>query len=102
MYLTQAVRRSVQINANGIATICAQRQRTWSECQQRIARFAGALHEIGVNADDRVAILALNSDRYFDFFYAVAWAGGVFVPINIRLAAAEIEFWLNDSAVKFC
>ena len=49
---------------------------------------------------DRAAILALNSDRYFEFFYATAWAGGVFVPINIRLAPPEIRHWLNDSEAK--
>ena len=29
--------------------------------------------------------------------YAAVWAGGIFVPINTRLAPPEIEFWLNDS-----
>jgi acyl-CoA synthetase (AMP-forming)/AMP-acid ligase II len=45
----------------------------------------------------RVAILALNSDRYLEMYYAVAWAGGIVVPINIRLAPAEIIYTLNDS-----
>ena len=97
MYLTQAVRRSVQINGEGVATLCAGRQRSWAQLQARVARLAGALHKLGFAVGDRAAILALNSDRYFEFFYAIPWAGGVFVPINIRLAAAEVEFWLSDS-----
>ena len=46
---------------------------------------------------ERVAILALNSDRYYEYYFAVPWAGAVFVPINTRLAPAEIVYWLNDS-----
>ena len=74
MYLTQAVKRSAQINADGIATICAGRERTWTQTQDRIARLAGAMQGLGFGRGDRAAILALNSDRYFEFYYAVPWA----------------------------
>ncbi len=97
MYLTQALKRAVQQRGNELATWCAGRERTWIECQERITRLAGALHGLGVKEGDRVAILAMNSDRYFEYFYGVPWAGAVFVPINTRLAPAEIAFWLNDS-----
>jgi long-chain acyl-CoA synthetase len=50
-----------------------------------------------VREGDRVAILALNSDRYYEYYFAVPWAGAVFVPINTRLAPAEMVYWLNDS-----
>ena len=97
MYLTQALKRTVQINGGAMATWCAGRERTWNECEARVARLAGALRGLGVGAGERVAILALNSDRYFEYFYAVPWAGGVFVPVNTRLAPPEIAYWLNDS-----
>lgn len=97
MYLTQALKRVTQLEGRNTATICAGRVRTWNECGERIAKLAGALRRLGVGDGERVAILALNSDRYFEYFYAVPWAGGVFVPINIRLAPPEVAFWLNDS-----
>ena len=100
MYLTQALKRSVQINATGTATSCQGRERNWTQVQQRIARLAGGLHGLGIEMGERAAILALNCDRYFEFFYAVAWAGGVFVPVNTRLAPPEVEFWLNDSGSR--
>ena len=62
--------------------------------------LAGALRGMGITDGQRVAVLALNSDRYFEYFYAVPWAGGVFVPVNIRLAAPEVAFWLNDSGTE--
>lgn len=100
MYLTQSLKRAIQINGSGLATSAAGRERSWSECGERVAKLAGALAGLGVGTGDRVAILALNSDRYLEFFYAVPWAGAVFVPVNTRLAPPEIAYWLGDSGTK--
>ena len=97
MYLTQALKRAVQINGKQIATQDGERIRTWSESVNRISKLASALKNLGFSNNDRAAILSLNSDRYFEALYASVWAGGIFVPINTRLAPPEIEFWLNDS-----
>ena len=96
-YLTQGLRRAAQTNRSGIATIFGARQRSWSEVLARVARFAGALRGLGLEPDDRVAILALNSDDYLELHYAVPWAGGALVPINTRLAPAEVRYILADS-----
>ena len=100
MYLTQALKRAVQVNGSGVATHDHGRQRTWTECADRVAKLAGALQALGIRDGERAAILALNSDRYFEYFYAVPWAGGVFVPVNTRLAPPEIAYWLNDSGSR--
>ena len=57
MYLTQALRRAVQMWSREIATVCADRTRTWLECQDRVARLAGALRSLGIAPGDRIAIL---------------------------------------------
>lgn len=100
MYLSQCVTRAVQINPQGLATVCGERKRTWTEFKERIARLAQGLQGLGVENEDRVAILALNSDRYLEYFFGVPWAGAMVVPINIRLAPPEIIFTLNDSETK--
>ncbi len=100
MYLTQALKRAMQINANGLATHDHGREHSWAEFGNRVAKLAGALQGLGLGPSDRAAILALNSDRYYEYFYAVPWAGGVFVPINTRLAPPEIAYWLNDSGSR--
>ena len=38
--------------------------------------------------------------RYLEWFFAVPWAGGVFVPVNTRLAAPEVAYWLADSGSR--
>jgi long-chain acyl-CoA synthetase len=95
--LTQGLRRALQVKPDGPATRFASRHRNWAQCAERVARVAGAMSALGVHRGDRVAILALNSDRYFEMMYALPWIGAVMVPLNTRLAAPEIEYILADS-----
>ncbi|MBL0296604.1 MAG: long-chain fatty acid--CoA ligase [Betaproteobacteria bacterium] len=97
MYLTQSLHRAVQQHPQRIATRCGNRQRTFRELAERVARLAGALQQLGMQEGDRVAMLSLNSDRYHEYQMAVPWAGGVMNPCNIRWSAAEILYSLDDS-----
>ena len=100
MFLTQSLHRAVQQSPELPATICNGRVRTWAESADRVARLAGGLKSLGVTNDDRVAMLALNSDRYHEYLFAVPWAGAVLNPVNIRWSLAEIAFSLVDSETK--
>ena len=95
--LTAALRRAAQLNPAGDALRHEGRSQPWRTFPDRVARLAGGLAALGVGPGDRVAVLALNSDYYYEFYFAVAWVGGVFVPINTRLAGPEIVHWLSDS-----
>ena len=68
MYLTQALKRTMQLEGRNTATICAGRVRTWNECGGRVAQLAGALQKLGIANGERGAVLALNSERYFEYF----------------------------------
>ena len=100
MYLTQGLRRAAQIRPREQSTVFRDRRRIWAETADRVARIAGGLHEAGVQAGDRVAILALNSDHYFELMYAIPWLGAVMVPVNTRLATPEIRYVLEDSGAR--
>lgn len=101
MQITQSLSRATQINPNGIATIHGDRQQTWQEFSKRVSQLAGGLiNTLDLQQGDRVAILSLNSDRYLESKYALAWAGLIAVPLNIRLAPEELIFLLNDSESK--
>jgi acyl-CoA synthetase (AMP-forming)/AMP-acid ligase II len=100
MYLTQSLHRNLQQDPDRAATICRDRTRTMAESVDRIARLAGALVGLGVQRGDRVGILALNSDRYQEYFHAVPWMGAAINPVNIRWSAAEIAYSLVESDTR--
>ncbi len=97
MYLTQGLRRAQQIRPAGGSTVFRTRRRTWTETTERVARIAGGLAAAGVRRGDRIAILALNSDHYYELMYAIPWLGAAMVPVNTRLAAPEIQYILEDA-----
>ncbi len=98
MRQTQGLQRAAQNEPDRIGTVFNGRRRTYADILQRVARFAAGLQAQGAKPGDRVAIIALNSDRYFEAYYAVLWAGCIVVPGNTRWAPAEHEFALADSA----
>jgi len=100
MQLTSVIRRAAQVNANGTATIFQDRQQSWSQLVQRVAKLAGALQAVGMGPDDRVALLSLNSDRYIEYYYGVVWGGGAMMPMNIRWAPAECAYAINDAGAE--
>jgi long-chain acyl-CoA synthetase len=73
---------------------------SWSEVLARVARAAGVLRSGGLSQGGRIAILALNSHRYFEIYYAIPWAGGTIVPLNTRLALPELQYILEDSGTE--
>lgn len=69
---------------------------TYQNLNSRAINLANHLIEAGVKKGERVALIAPNHICYFDFFFACAKIGAIFVPINWRLSAYEIERVLRD------
>lgn len=100
MNLTQMLNSAASGTPNTISTKFGDRCRTWSETRERVTRLASALRARGVQKGDRVAVLALNSDRYTEYYFACWWAGAVVVPMNVRWSAAENAYSLKDSGAE--
>ncbi len=73
---------------------------TWSEVAARVRRFAGVLRGLGLKRGECVAMLGVNNAEYFEFYFAAPAAGGISVPINMRLAPAEIAELLADCGAR--
>lgn len=95
--LTAMLKSAAASRPSAGSTRFGERRRNWRETLERVSRLATALHALGVGPGDRVAILALNSDRYTEFLSAVWWAGAVVVPMNTRWTAIENAYSLEDS-----
>ncbi len=74
---------------------------TWATHGDRVLRLASAMHdELGLAKGDRFAVLAVNSHRYLELYHAGFLGAGVINPLNLRLAARELAFILNDSGTE--
>ena len=91
------LRYSEQQFPHKTAVVCGERRFTYAEFGDRAGRLAGALRNAGVKAGDRVAFLSLNCHRLLEAYYGIPEAGGILLPLNIRLAASELAYILNDS-----
>ncbi len=91
------IERAARLSPDRMATRCGGREQSWRELAGRVARLAGALRAQGVGEGDRVAILSLNSDRYYESVFATCWAGACVVPLNTRWVEAENAYAMNDS-----
>lgn len=84
-----------------LVDVASGRSKTWSEAHRNArvyARSFGATHKL--ERGDRVAILSLNSDIYFELMFAVPYAKGIVVPLNFRLSPEELNHILLDSGAK--
>jgi long-chain acyl-CoA synthetase len=75
---------------------------TYGELGERVGRLAGALRGLGLDAGDRVAIVAKNGPAYVEAFYAIWAAGLAAVPINAKLHGAELGYVLEHSGSRVC
>ncbi|GGK86776.1 long-chain-fatty-acid--CoA ligase [Mangrovihabitans endophyticus] len=82
---------------NQPAVLCEDRCVTYAELHRRSNRTARGLLACAPHAGARVAYLGKESEHYYDVLFGAAKAGAVLVPINWRLAPAEIRHILADS-----
>ena len=94
------IERAARLNPDGIATRYVDREQSWTQLCSRVAALAGGLNSFELDEADRVAILSLNSDRYYEAMFAIPWAGLCLVPLNTRWALPENEYALNDSGSR--
>jgi acyl-CoA synthetase (AMP-forming)/AMP-acid ligase II len=98
--LPALIERATRLNADGFATSYRGRERTWRELNARVARQAGALQGLGLGEGDRVAVLSLNSDNYYETIFGIPWAGCCIVPLNTRWALPENRYAISDSGAR--
>jgi acyl-CoA synthetase (AMP-forming)/AMP-acid ligase II len=92
--------RAARLNPAGTATRCNGREQDWASLEGRVSRLAGGLRTLGLDEGDRVGILSLNSDRYYESIFAIPWAGYVLVPLNTRWVLPENNYAVTDSGTR--
>jgi fatty-acyl-CoA synthase len=76
------------------------RSLTFAEMAERARAQASGLDRLGVGTGERVAVVSHNAARLLTSFYGVCGWGRVLVPINFRLAPAEISYIVEHSGAS--
>jgi long-chain acyl-CoA synthetase len=96
----QPLTRALSTAPGSCAVVCQDSRRTYAELGARCRRLGGAMRDLGLVPGDRVGVIALNSDRYLELYLGLPAAGYVLVPVNSRLAPAEMRAILDDAGVS--
>ncbi len=94
------LKRAAQVYPQRDAVVYGARRYSYRQLHERSCALASALERVGVQAGERVAILAPNIPEMLEAHYGVPGAGAVLVCINIRLEARSIAFILRHCAAR--
>jgi long-chain acyl-CoA synthetase len=98
--LPSMLERTLRLYGAAPAVVDDERNFTWREFVDRVARAAAVLQGCGVTAGAHYAVLCRNGFRNAELIHAGYWLGAVAVPLNYRLAPAEIAAILTDSQCR--
>lgn len=73
------------------------RRNTWAGVARMSRQVANALSALGVEAGDRVATLAWNSDAHLSLYFGVSGTGAVLHTVNPRLFPEQITYIVNHA-----
>jgi fatty-acyl-CoA synthase len=73
---------------------------TYGEMAARVVALAAGLRSRGIGRGDVVGILSYNCPEFLEAIFAANQVGAVAMPINWRLAAAEVRYILEHAEAK--
>ncbi len=73
---------------------------TYQETRRQVHEFGAGLMQLGINKGDRVSLLADGRNSWVIGELGILYAGGVTVPLSIKLNPEEIKFRLTHSGSK--
>lgn len=96
----QIILERARLNPTSTALIYNGQKTDFAAFAERIRRVAGLLREKGVSRGDRVSLIALNHPHFLEILYACSCLGAIFVPLNFRLASAEVASIVKNAGAK--
>ncbi len=83
-----------------VALVYQDQRLSYGALLERVERLAGWLAARGIGEGDVVAAVMKNSTAFIELAVAVSHVGAVFLPINYRLAEAEIRYIVDNAEAR--
>jgi acyl-CoA synthetase (AMP-forming)/AMP-acid ligase II len=100
MNTTDFISIAVAICPDRDGVVFERKRFTFAQIDERSNRLSHALSTLGVAKGDRVGIVAVNCNEHVEAYFATAKLGGVFVPMNYRSKAEELEYMINRAGIQ--
>jgi len=98
--LSEAVAAHARLQPHKTAVRDSRRGLSYAQWDERATRLAQGLIALGLQPGDRVALLAYNRLEWLEIYVALARAALVAVPVNFRLAGAEVAYIVQHSQAR--
>src|SRR5215213_5047114 len=98
--LPELGRYHAAVRPERVAMTFEGREKTFGQLDRRASRVANGLLAACATTQARVAVLDKNSDQFYELLFGTAKARDVLVPVNWRLAPAEIAYIVNDAGAE--
>jgi 4-hydroxybenzoate-CoA ligase len=83
-----------------VAFVDPERSLTYGDLQARSIRFANALRDLGIEPEQRVALLLNDTVDYPVAFWGAIRAGCVAIPLNVYLTLPQYAYILSDCRAR--
>jgi acyl-CoA synthetase (AMP-forming)/AMP-acid ligase II len=82
------------------ALVCGATRLTYVQIDERSSRVGAALLQAGLAVGSRVGLLAKNNPEFYEVLFGCSKSGMVLVPLNWRLASAELAVIVTDAELE--
>lgn len=98
--LGDIVTRTARRNPAATALVDGKERLSYGEFEAQATQFAHYLHSCGLQAGDKVGMLALNSVEFLVASWGIFKAGMVWVPMNYMLTGPDIAYILEHAEIS--
>ncbi|CAN5659260.1 AMP-binding protein [soil metagenome] len=95
--VAQILNEHAEAHPDRVFLVFGDRRLTYGQVDARSSAIAAALHELGVERGDRIALDLPNWPEFVISLFAAAKLGAVIVPLNPRYTVPELQYMLRHS-----
>ncbi|MBR9988513.1 MAG: acyl--CoA ligase [Gemmatimonadetes bacterium] len=95
--VAQVLEERAREHPERVFLVFGDRRLTYGQVNARSSALAAALHELGVERGDRIALDLPNWPEFVLSMFAAAKLGAVIVPLNPRYTVPELQYMLRHS-----
>lgn len=95
--LAESLALRVQEDPRRTFVACRDRRLSYAQVDAQADALAASLHELGIEAGDRIALTLPNWPEFVVATFAAARLGAVIVPLNPKFTPPELQYMLRHS-----